>query len=901
MMRIVSGCLAFCAGLTLAAEPVKIAAGKPTEFSLVEAAALNPQRAATVEQPSFKNGKGLALKPGVEPLVASKTDHTADFTVAIQAEKPGRYAIYGITAVDDFGASFRLKWRKEQPHYYLKMQLDGKLPTIRNSYSPWRDLDRNLTELGKFELTGKVQQLAFQLPRGIRIEGLRFAPVGKDVITPEMEAYRPATVPPANTHPRVWMRDESFARVRANLAKPENQAIYAKLRAAAVKPYPVEIDPAWEKGPDKDLEEAIANKAFVALVENDPKLARETVDLALRYFRVLEFGNAMDITREIGAAIYTAALVYDWCYPAMTPAERDFLRGRMLTWAEDMEIGWPPVRQLVVTGHGNEWQVCRDLLAMAIAIYDEDPVPYRNISYLLLEKLIPMRKFEYQSPRHDQGNNYGYLRYGCDLHAALMLERMAGKPVFDPNIYGVIDFWTYSRTPNNEMLPCGDYMLRKKYWKYPLTTMLAQAGSRSAQVKGEMMRQDSFGLFPLMALLFNDPDLKPDMGFDTLPLSIDFGPILGGLIARTSWDMADDSSAVIAEVKGGGYNFGNHQHSDSGAVQLYYRGLQIVDLGQYRFYGTPYDFNFAKRSISHSMMLVHDPDEKFNPGWGTIACVNDGGIQLNQVPAESPEMVQTDPRFYRGKVIASGFGPDRMKPLVSYFAVDLKGAYSAKVEDYKRNFVFWNTGRAGEPAIIVIYDAIRSADASFRKDLQFNTFGKPEKTASGFVTTNRNPAGVGHVYLDMLTPGVKMEIKTGAAARTYGDVTYQLPLPEDWIADASRVVFTPEKPSKGDTFVTVLRAVPDDAKPSPASCLASGPVLTVFCGETATVFPADGVLLKKGFNVEIPAAFKNGHLLATNLAAGKWTVNGKTYSVEPGRHSLLLEVKGGDQLAFKME
>jgi len=44
---------------------------------------------------------------------------------------------------------------------------------------------------------------------------------------------------------------------------------------------------------------------------------------------------------------------------------------------------------------------------MSIAVYDEDPVPYRYTSYLVLEQLVPMRKFEYQSPRHNQGVDYG--------------------------------------------------------------------------------------------------------------------------------------------------------------------------------------------------------------------------------------------------------------------------------------------------------------------------------------------------------------------------------------------------------------------------------------------------------------------------------------------------------------
>lgn len=81
------------------------------------------------------------------------------------------------------------------------------------------------------------------------------------------------------------------------------------------------------------------------------------------------------------------------------------------------------------------------------------------------------------------------------------------------------------------------------------------------------------------------------------------------MIARTGWNIGMSSNDVVAEIKGGGYHFGNRQHSDAGSIQLYYRGLQFGDLGVYKFYGTPYDMGFNKRSIAHSMMLAVDPSE----------------------------------------------------------------------------------------------------------------------------------------------------------------------------------------------------------------------------------------------------------------------------------------------------
>ena len=113
-----------------------------------------------------------------------------------------------------------------------------------------------------------------------------------------------------------------------------------------------------------------------------------------------------------------------------------------------------------------------------------------------------------------------------------------------------------------------------------------------------------------------------------------------------------DSSDVVAEVKGGGYHFGNHQHADAGSFQIYYRGLQAAKLAQYKFYGTPYDMNFAKRSIAQNMMLVLDPQEKFGR-----ALANDGGSRFLQTYPRTPQQATTDPTFHYGRVVSCGFGP----------------------------------------------------------------------------------------------------------------------------------------------------------------------------------------------------------------------------------------------------
>lgn len=882
------------AWLPVFGETLVSAAGKPTGISAL-AAKRHETRTAVVEQPSFDGGKGVALRDGVEPLVGSRTDHTPELVFEFRAEKPGRYRITAYTAADDYGKTFMTRWRKEHPTYYAKLRVDEQLPTIRNAFSPWRSADKNETSLGNFNLTGKPQRLALQLPRGIRLEKIEFRLLQPPKAPPAMLAYRPRILPPANRHPRVWFNPEALEKVRANLQKEEHRPLYEKIKAAASGKTP-DFDPDWEMVADSKLEEWIANRAFVALMENDRKLARAAADLMGRYLQLVEFGNMMDVTRPIGQTIYTASLVYDWCYDVMTPEERAFYREKMLSFASDMEVGWPPAQQTIVNGHGNESQMCRDLLTMAIAVYDEDPEPYRYLAWQVLENLVPMRTFEYVSPRHNQGTNYGYLRYQSDLYAAWLFERMTGRHVFDDNFFRVIDFWTYMRLPDKEMFPCGDGAIGPRYWKYPLTTMFAQAGRKSAQLKGEMVRQGSLEAFPLLALILNDPDLKPDLSFDTLPLTIDFGPVLGGMVARTGWDIAEGSSDVVAEIRGGGYNFANHQHSDAGALQIYYRGWQIVDLGQYRFYGTPYDFGFAKRSVAHSMMLVTDPAEKFLGDYP-----NDGGIQLNQQVPVSPRQVRSEPTFQRGKVLAAAFGPERMKPRYSFFAVDLTGAYSAKIEKYVRSFVFLNFEDEKHPAAIVLFDHVRAAKADFRKELQFNTAATPEVTPDGFITSARNRAGVGRTHLDLLLPAAAdrtMTVKQGRDALTVGGRTYVSPLPEQWQANGCRVLFSPVKAQKTDEFLTVLQPTPDGGAPYPVSFQMQGDRIAVFCGPTVTVLNRTGGWFDKPVEVELPAGRAAFQVTVTGLAAGKWS-DGKTgFDVAPGKHAVCFDAEPGTKVTL---
>ena len=157
--------------------------------------------------------------------------------------------------------------------------------------------------------------------------------------------------------------------------------MWEKLQQTAASPARPRIDNPEISTWDRQFEQQIQAMAFVALMKKDRKLAREAAAAYRDYLHALWFDNMTDVTRSIGHTILTAALVYDWCFDSLKPAERAAMAARMIELAEQTEIGYPPFRQMVVNGHGNEMQFTRDMIAMGIALYDENPLPYRYNTY----------------------------------------------------------------------------------------------------------------------------------------------------------------------------------------------------------------------------------------------------------------------------------------------------------------------------------------------------------------------------------------------------------------------------------------------------------------------------------------------------------------------------------------
>lgn len=851
-----------------------------------------------VNDERLSNKKGMVLKEGIQSAVEGERAEP-DLVFEVNVEEAGRYVMTTFAVTDKEGAEVMKHAKSKFESLFIRIQIGDSRPTKRVVYVPW---DARKQNSGKFTFSGEKQQLKIWLPRGVRLEYVELSPYNAPKVPTAAQNYKPKVTPPSS-HPRLWVNRETLPGVRSNLKSEEHKEAWEKVTKTAMTPFEFKFVPNQEVSFNAPLEKAAEAKAFYYLMTGDQKVGKEAIGLIRDYISLVEFGNLLDITREIGRAIYTSSLVFDWCYDLMTPAEKALITKHLARLSDDMEIGWPPFLTSIVNGHGNEAQVARDLLSMSIAVYDENPLPYQYCSYAILETLVPLRKFEYQSPRHNQGVNYGAFRFAWDMHAASLYSRMTGQPVFDDNIKGIPQFWLYMRMPDGQMLRDGDGFTTGKpgeffYWKAPLTMLLCYAYSKDPIVKGEFIEQGGLPAEPVLFLLLNDPALKANPDKKSLPLTKDFGPILGSMVARTGWNIGMNSNDVVAEVKGGGYHFGNHQHSDAGAIQLYYRGLQFGDLGIYKFYGTPYDVSFNKRSIAHSMMLAVDPSEESVRGGA-----NDGGTKFNQRYPKTVGEVTTDPWYKNGEVIATDFGPSKLKPAYSYFSVDLASAYSSKMEKYKRGFCFLNLDREDIPAAIILTDDMQTSQPAFKKYWQLNALNKPELTANGFVLNSQREKLVGKTYVEMLVPKPgdrKVEVFSGEEANSVFGKLFPVPpmvtLPE---TKGHRIMISPASSNKRDQFLTVMQMTADGVEPLPVAYTESAVSYVVSIADRVVSMSKRDDMIAEKFNLKVSAKGKS-QILLTGLKAGSWNVSGGDARIKvnavvaEGKNTLFFEGGNGN-------
>lgn len=723
----------------------------------------------------------------------------------------------------------------------------------------------------------------------------------------------PPFAPPPG-HPRVYFTAADLPRLRTDVLKPQNARAWAvhleNLRTGTdgVLPPPSGATGDAATNASASVLAIIESLAFDHALRGNPGHGRAAVTALRHYLDTVVY--ARGDYNNTGQTVFTIGAVYDWCYPLLTPADREFFITAGLATAARMEIGWPPLKQGNVTGHGPEAQLQRDLLAFAIATYDERPDLYAVVAGRFFDRFIAPKRFMYPARMHTQGNHYTSYRFQWEMLATLLFARMGHPEIFGPDQRHALDWMLYARRPDGQVLRDGDTHINNKPLG-PLFTgpsrpmFLAANHFKNPYLKAEAIRQrpdlvpsqpaGNQSLNSTELLIFNDPDLagRPR---EELPLSQYFPSPKGAMIARTGWVDGLASPSVVAEFKVNEWYFANHQHLDAGAFQIYYRGALATDAGYYQAainttnsplndgstgYGSLHDLNYHKRSVAHNVVTVHDPAEVFaSKRWAGFPMANDGGQRFPnrwEEPAEHEVMMDPANGYRIATVLGHGFGPDVLQPAYTYLKGDLAGAYSAKITAYERSFVFLNLGRPAHPAALVVFDRVVAAQPGFRKAWLLHGLEEPTVTPGRIVYRDTRPGYTGKLTADTLLPipGETMVEKIGGPGREFwvDGTNYPARLRPEGLNEGGgwRVEVSPRTPAATDYFLHVLQ-VGDHTPDTPPL-----PVRRLETPTHAGAVLADRVVLLAKGPVDFafdrtgtdPGEFQ---VLVADLAAGPWSV-----------------------------
>ena len=866
-----------------------------------ENAIFDAGRMQIIDREKFSGKKGLMLADDQKSMLDNPDLKKPDAIFKFKIEKAGTYWIH--TVCDTTGVARKamlhaLNKKNKYDSLQMKFTIDDGILRARYIVSPWEDLTYRPRNLMKWDFAPGEHVIKIWLPKDAGLDKLAVVPYNPPRVPEVVKKYQPTIIPGAR--PRLWVTPQTLGEVKANLTKGENKAIWEKVQAAAAAPFTYNPKKGVEGEFNAKLHDACIHKAFVYLMTGDKKMGQEAITLMDAYMGVVEFSNLLDITREIGQVIYSGSLVYDWCYDLLSAEQRKSFRAKLLRLAMDMEIGWPPFLQSIVNGHGNELQVNRDLLSMAIALYGDDNEPYRYCSYRILEELVPMRAEEYKSGRHNQGVSYAAFRFNAEMHAVWLMRRLANKEIFDPNIKSLGYYWTYGQFPDGRIMTDGDGSISSSAWAAPDVMFMCYTYSADPILKAEYIRQGTSMTRPVLFLLLNDPALKatPDH-LNKLPLTRYFTGVLPSMIARTGWDISSTSNDVMVEMKGGDTHFGNHQHMDAGAFQIFHRGELATDLGMYGFYGTLYDMGYNKRSIAHNVMLAYDPTEIFRQK----RFANDGGQRFIQ---EHPRNVReiNKPVFRYGETLAGYVGPNKQRPFFSYLWSDLTQAYSDKVEAYTRAMCFVNLADQDCPAAMIVVDRMTTRNG-IRKYWTVNSLTKPEETARGVNIFSRRDFMRGQLSVNMFLPReIKKEIAGGGKATSFFGQTLNPPIPTAAQAQGYRTMISDANEQDTALFAAVMLIGTEGGNRPAVTCKQNWNNIVFTIGDRIVVMPSSGKPQDTGFRFSVPAGKGKCNTLLAGLQTGLWNVcslKDKKTNVEatviPEEGTVFMQLEPGEYLA----
>lgn len=711
-----------------------------------------------------------------------------------------------------------------------------------------------------------------------------------DVVWKEINGVMMPLPPPV--HPRLYLRREQVADLSARIKDQDLAKVWSDLQKMKIDKTLAEIPATkdWRFYFDtKGLLNRAELRAMDYLMTSNAQTGREAITMIIDTLETAVYPNISDISRAIGRLMVTGAIVYDWCYDQLTSTEKTRFINAFVRLARMLECGYPPVNGNSVVGHVSEWMLMRDLLSTGVAIYDEYPEMYHLTAGRFFSEHLPVRNWFYPAEAYHQGMSYLNVRLSNDLFALWILDRMGAGSVYHPSQQYILYDMIYKRRPDGQIMAGGDVNYsRTNITKYPLATLLAGSYYKDPYINYEFRKDARIpdNQAKLFDFLWRDTKLATKSPVD-LPLTRYSGFPYGWMIARTGWG----TESVIAEMKINEYNFVNHQHNDAGAFQIYYKGPLAIDAGMYEGssggYNSPHNKNFFKRTIAHNSLLIYDPGEKFPASaYGgedkSDYVANDGGQRLPGInwgpPANLNDMLTGN--FKTGQVLASGFGMDSLAPDYSYLKGDITQAYSSKVKEVKRSFIFLNLKATQIPAVLIVFDKVVASKPEFKKYWLLHSIEEPSITGNTITIRRTLNGDSGKLVNTVLLPEISNAgiVPVGGPGKEFWVFGTNYPNEPAQGKDeanergAWRVEISPKKAVAEDYYLNVMQMMTNSQNNiHEVKYLDGDKVLGVQIADRIATFSKNSLPVKSSFSVQASGAgtFK---FVLTDLTPGTWEV-----------------------------
>ena len=755
------------------------------------------------------------------------------------------------------------------------------------------------------ELKAKIDAFSTSAFGGARVTKTlsEFNAAAQTLASADGKTFTPYAAPKKNPiagHPRVLFNESDLDAIRGVL-KEERSRDAAAIFFDSVTTIPTgELGEATlhEKGTYKYVTDSVYNyddemlKQIQALALDyrltGNKISGYGAILAIEnYILTLDIAKlTSDPERQYGAVMYTAACVYDWCYDLTSNLDRlRIVSGveHKIVNGKHMEMGFPPIKQYSIAGHGCEYQLMRDYLAFALAIYDEYPGWWEFIAGRFYQEYVEARNEFYAGGMVSQGISlYVRVRFASDLYSAWLLKAGVGEMPYNAEDMKQVMRSIYSyELPNENGFAMGDShetAVDGDFINYGLPAMMASYLFEDETIRAQLESrpgcytkffdedQDCFeytGVAEYLICSSNGVKAADDVHKD-MDLLLYNGGWLGQIIARNSW--GDDQATVLMKI--GVKTAGNHDHQDQGQFQIWYKGMLAGDTGVYDGYSTQHRNNYHRQTIAHNCILVRTP--------GATDVGDSGGQKKIGGDEMSPSGFKNDAKSGTGKVIGvkcAYADAEKTKPLYAYVAGDISLSYETTraPQVVRRMLAVYDTKNADVPLYFFVFDNVSAAYANHEKVFLLHT--KTEPTIAGKTVTEIN--GEGKLVLQSVFGGDTIT-KIGGENNNYNVNGTQVEPKADSTSREDGYWGRVEIVTSGvknQQMLNVMYVCDADKNPAlSATAIETADVKGAVIGSTAAIFVTDTARRTTALTFTAPG---EGDLTCyvSGVKAGTWTVS----------------------------